>query len=384
MKHLATRSLDALVGVTLLFGAVACDPPADGGGALTKQSIALPTGVTLSYIELGGGTGDAVIFLHGYTDTARSFYATAEALAAKHPRRLFLLDQRGHGDSSMPPAGACAAAPEACFEPADLADDVLAFMDLKGIERATIVGHSMGSFVAQELALEHPERVDSVVLIGTGGKLAGNVVLQEYILDEPVEGSWKAGFIDQGYDFPGDVYARTPAEGSPDALTWIETHWVAEPAADPDLLAAIVPETAATRMGTWIGAARALLAVDNRARLEGLTVPALVLWATQDAVFSADDQDELLARLDLAAASCDSRYVYKQYGKRPLPAEGDPDDIGHNTQWGLPGPIAGDIDAWLKTGEPTDHLYYADADDPQTIVVEHGAAELRRSAPCPD
>ena len=66
----------------------------------------------------------------------------------------------------------------------------------------------------------------------------------------------------------------------------------------------------------------------------------------------------------------------------PLPESGVPDDIGHNTQWGLPGQVARDIDAWLTTGEPTAHLYYAAEGDPQTIVVEHGAAELRRSAPC--
>lgn len=366
-----------------LLGSAACDPPSNGSGALTKQSVALSTGVTLSYIELGDPAGDPVIFLHGYTDTARSFYPTAKALADKPTaRRIFVLDQRGHGASSMPPAGACAAAPEACFEPADMADDVLAFMDLKGVTRAAIVGHSMGSFVAQELALEHPERVDSVVLIGTGSKLAGNVVLQEYILDEPVEGSWKAGFVSQGYAFPADVYTRTPAEGSADALAWIESAWVAEAPAEPAFLAAIVPETAATRMGAWVGAARALLATDNGDRLEDLAVPALVLWATQDAVFSADDQDELLSRLDVAAAACESRYVYKQYGKRPLPESGVPDDIGHNTQWGLPGPVARDIDAWLTTGEPTAHLYYAAEGDPQTIVVEHDAAELRRSAPC--
>jgi pimeloyl-ACP methyl ester carboxylesterase len=372
----------ALVWTALLIGISACDPP-DGSGTLDKQSVALPTGVTLSYVELGSPFGEPVIFLHGYTDTARSFWPTAQALAAMpKPRRIFVLDQRGHGGSSMPSPGSCAAAPEDCFAPADLADDVLAFMDEKGIAHAAIVGHSMGSFVAQELALDHPERVDSVVLIGTGAKLVGNVVLQQYIVDEPVEGSWKAGFQAQGYAFPGDVYTRTPAEGSAEALGWIESFWVVEPAADPEFIAAIVPETAATRMGTWIGAARALLATDNGDRLEDLTVPALVLWATQDAVFSAGDQDELLARLDVAAASCDSRWVYKQYGKRPLPADGVPDDIGHNTQWALPHAVARDVDAWLRTGEPTKELHYAAEDDPQKIVVEHGAAVVERSAPC--
>lgn len=360
---------------------LACDP--DGTGALPKQTAALTTGITLAYIELGDPAGDPVIFLHGYTDTARSFYPTAKALAiGPTPRRIFVLDQRGHGDSSMPPAGACAASPEDCFEPADMAADVLAFMDLKGITRASVVGHSMGSFVAQELALTHPERVDTLTLIGTAPRVAGNVVLQQYILDEPVEGSWKAGFLAQNIAFPSGAYALTPEDGDPDALAWIESFWVTEPAADPDFLAAIVPETAATRMGTWLGAARALLATDNATRLEGLAVPTLILWATQDGVFSASEQDELLARLDVAADACLGSYVFKTYGKRPLPETGVPDDIGHNTQWALPSAVARDIDAFLRTGEPTDTLYYASQSDPQHIVVKPHAAELRRSAPC--
>lgn len=371
----------ALASAAVLLTGLACDP--DGSGTLPKKKLTLPSGLTLAYVELGDSDGEPVLFLHGYTDTARSFYATAVQLSkATTKRRLILLDQRGHGGSSMPPAAECASAPEQCFRPADLAGDVLDFMDARGIDHATIVGHSMGSFVAQELALDNPERVDAVVLIGTAPRIAGNPVVQQYILDEPVEGSWRTAFEAQGYAFPDGVYALPPTDGDPGALGWISSAWVVEPAADPDLLAAIVPETAATRMGTWVGAARALLTVDNADRLEDLGVPALILWGTQDTLFSQADQDELLDRLDLAAAGCQGRYVFKPYGKRPLPEDFVIDDISHNTQWGLPKAIAADIDAFLRTGEPTDDLYYAAAGDPKTIVVEPHAAALRRSPAC--
>ena len=377
-------SIGTTIGrVTLLGLLTAACPPADGTGTLVKQKLTLSTGIKLAYIELGDPAGEPVLFLHGYTDTVRSFYPTARALAeATTPRRIFLLDMRGHGGSSMPADASCPAAPETCFEPTDMAADVLAFMDHKGLASASIVGHSMGSFVAQELALDHPERVDDLVLIGTGPRIAGNVVVQQYILDEPVEGSWKDGFVAQGLAFPAGVYNKKPEQSGADALGWIEGVWVTEPAADPDFLAAIVPETAATRMGTWIGAARALLTVDNAARLEDLEVSALILWGTQDGLFPAADQDELLDRLDVAAEDCGSRYVFKPYGKRPLPDTGVPDDIGHNTQWGLAHAVARDIDAYLSTGEPTADLYYAAEGDPQQIVVEEGAAALRHSAPC--
>ena len=370
----------ALVSLTLALGA-ACDP--EGPGLIPKKTVTLASGVTMAYTEIGPADAEAVIFLHGYTDTARSFWATAQALAkATTRRRLVLVDQRGHGASSMPAVAGCADAPEGCFRPVDMAEDLLDFMDATGIEHATLVGHSMGSFVAQEVALTAPERVDALVLIGTAARITGNAVVQEYILNEPVEGSWRAAFEAQGYLFPSGVFALPPTEGDPSAWTWIETAWVTEPAAAPELLAAIVPETAATKMGAWVGAARALLTVDHAVRLEALEVPALVLWGTQDLIFPAADQEELLARLDVAAADCASRYVFKAYGARPFPEDFVVDDIGHNTQWALPEAVAADIDAFLRTGEPTDDLYYATLEAPKTVVKVPGAAEVRRSATC--
>lgn len=337
----------------------------------------------MAYLELGVPGAEPVIFLHGYTDTARSFAPTAEALLALHAGyHVFVLDQRGHGGSSMPPAEACAAAPEQCFRPIDMAADVVAFMDAKAIDRAHILGHSMGSFVAQELGLGHPERVDSLVLIGSAAKVAGNVVLQDYILAEPVEGSWRAGFEAQGLGFPEDVYALTPLDAMADAWTWITTAWVVDPAADPDYLAEIAPETADTRMGTWIGVARALLATDNTERLEDLSVPTLILWATQDGFFYASDQEQLRGALDVAAEACLSRYVFKQYGKRPLPDDGvQVDDLGHNTQWAAPEEVARDIDAFLRTGSPTKDWYYSSSADPQVIVTKKGEAPIVRPDP---
>ncbi|MBK8255223.1 MAG: alpha/beta hydrolase [Polyangiaceae bacterium] len=345
---------------------------------LSKQTISLSTGIDLAYIEMGNPAGKPVIFLHGYTDTSRSFYPTATALAQKNPNlHIFALDQRGHGASSMPPAASCAHAPENCFRPIDLANDVIAFMDQKCIDSAAIVGHSMGSFVAQELGLTYPERVDRMVLIGTSGKIQGNFVLQEFIINEPVEGSWKAGFEAQGYTFPDDVYNLTPLDANADALSWVTYGWVVDPAADQDFLAEIVPETASTKMGTWIGAARALSQVDNTERLKSLTVPTFIIWATQDAFFYDTDQAALRESLDVPASACDMSYYFKQYGKRPLSELGiQIDDLGHNTQWATPEETATDIASYLKHKKPTKDWYYSANGDPQTIVTKKGKAPM--------
>ena len=72
--------------------------------------------------------------------------------------RLVLVDNRGSGRSDLP-AGS--------FSVADMAGDIVAVLDGAGIRRAHMAGVSLGGMVAQELAIDHPERVDALVLVST-------------------------------------------------------------------------------------------------------------------------------------------------------------------------------------------------------------------------
>jgi pimeloyl-ACP methyl ester carboxylesterase len=124
----------------------------------------LSTGVELEYTEQGAQPGDAVILLHGYADSHRGFSQFAKTF----PRNfhVFLLDQRGQGDSSKP---------DCCYGLRnDFARDVVAFMDSQGIQRAHLVGHSMGGLIAQSVAMDFPDRVRSLILIATAPTGAGN------------------------------------------------------------------------------------------------------------------------------------------------------------------------------------------------------------------
>jgi pimeloyl-ACP methyl ester carboxylesterase len=164
-------------------------------------------------------------------------------------------------------------------------------------------------------------------------------------------------------------------------------NWVVDPTADPEYLAAIARETARTPLGTWLGAARAFLAFDNRERLSHLTVETLILWPTQDNVVPrAPYQADLLASLDRAAGLCKTSYVFKQYGTKPLPASGlQEDDFGHNLQWGAHEPVARDLASWLRDGgSPTGDHYFADPDNPRRLITARGAAILveRRARNC--
>jgi pimeloyl-ACP methyl ester carboxylesterase len=270
----------------------------------------------------------------------------------------------------------------------DMAADAVGLLDALGIERAHVVGHSMGTAVAQLLALERPERVRRLVLIAGFASMVDGPMLRDFLLGDRAEGAWKDAFVEKGHRFPEDVYELTPLDADPGAEKWMIENWVTDPTADPEYLAAIARETARVPLGTWLGAARAFLSFDNREHLSELAVPTLVLWPTQDNIVPRSPyQTELLASLDRAAASCRTSYVFKQYGSRPLPASGlQEDDFGHNLQWGPSREVALDLASWLRAGEqPTKDHYFADPENVRRVVTKKGEAILIEARPknCP-
>ncbi len=107
----------------------------------------------ISYIE--AGTGPPLIALHGLGGTKASFLPTIADLASSH--RVIALDLPGFGESAKPIA--------APYDARWMARSVVAAMDKLGIERAHLVGNSMGGRVALEAGMNHPDRVERVVLL---------------------------------------------------------------------------------------------------------------------------------------------------------------------------------------------------------------------------
>jgi pimeloyl-ACP methyl ester carboxylesterase len=345
-----------------------------------KCTIELETGIRMAYLEAGPPAGDAVVMLHGITDSSRAW---SRSMARMHERRadlrLFALDQRGHGASSMPDPDRFREHPERGFGVGDFTADLFAFMDAKKLDRAVIVGHSMGSFIAQQAALTHPERVTKLVLVGSSDKCAGNPVARDYLLAETINGKWRSALESKGVKFPGGAYELSPRAADPDIDDWLARFWGFHPVADPAFVAAILAETAEVKIGTWLGATLGLLEVDNSERLRSLTVPTLAIWGTQDAIFAAEpDQSGLVAALAAAAKATGTPYHWKQYGAIPLPASGAPeDDIGHDTQWDAPDGVATDILSFIEAGAPTRDLYRSGGPtDPRRIVTEPGKARI--------
>src|SRR6188474_2747951 len=101
--------------------------------------------------------GTPVVFVHGWPD---SWFSFSRVLPLLPPAlRLIALDQRGFGESDHPDSG---------YTIPDAAADLVAFLDALDIERAVLVGHSYGTFVARCAAIAASERILALTLIGTG------------------------------------------------------------------------------------------------------------------------------------------------------------------------------------------------------------------------
>ena len=154
-RQRALPQLAALLVLAWLVGAAPAPIDLDTFESLRK-SVALPNGETLAYVSLGNPAGPPVVLIHGYTDNARDWVPLVPYLQPRF--RLILVDIRGHGHSSKP---------ECCYTRLDFAYDIKLLLDKLGIRRADLIGHSLGSVIAQTLAEFWPERTGRVVLISS-------------------------------------------------------------------------------------------------------------------------------------------------------------------------------------------------------------------------
>jgi lipase len=146
-------------------------------GGLEIEELAVPVaGGSLAAYWLGAaatsvGRPPTVIAVHGITGTSRAWLPVARELGTR--ACLLALDLRGRGASHIlpPPYGL-----------AVHVADIVAVLDRLGLERAVLVGHSLGAYIVARLAAEHPERVAAVVLVDGGLTIPGseNVDPQEF------------------------------------------------------------------------------------------------------------------------------------------------------------------------------------------------------------
>ena len=111
------------------------------------------------------GQGPPLVILHGLFGSARNWSSIARRLAETWT--VYALDLRNHGESPWAEA----------VDYTDMAADVLGFLDERGIERAPLIGHSMGGKTAMTLALTHAERVGPLVVVDIAPVAYGHSML---------------------------------------------------------------------------------------------------------------------------------------------------------------------------------------------------------------
>jgi len=115
-------------------------------------------GFAIHYEVHGDGTGTPLLLVMGMGGTCQGWLTVTVPDLVKAGRRVVIFDNRGAGQSEDPGGP---------FTTADMAEDARALLDHLGIPRAHVLGGFLGGMIAQELAVTHPSRVASLILVGT-------------------------------------------------------------------------------------------------------------------------------------------------------------------------------------------------------------------------
>jgi pimeloyl-ACP methyl ester carboxylesterase len=132
--------------------------------------------VEIAYLD--EGEGEPIVLVHGFASTKEVNWVQPGWVSAlsRAARRVVALDNRGHGASSK-------LYDAAAYHSVAMAGDVRALLDHLQIERADIMGYSMGARITAFLAVKHAERVRSAILGGLGVRLVEGVGLPESIAE---------------------------------------------------------------------------------------------------------------------------------------------------------------------------------------------------------
>jgi len=203
--------------------------------------------LTLSYVLEGEGT--PLVLTHGLGDSLQFWDAVAPALATHH--RLLRWDVRGFGASDKP------AGP---YSASLFAADLLALLDVLGLGRVHLAGISMGGVIAQRFALDHPQRLRSLILCSTSSEIAAAASAGwQRLADRVEQRGFGSGARNASRSFAPSFAARRP-----------------------EVVAAAGEQTARNDPRAYAAAARAMSDYGWTAALAGVRLPVLILQGLAD------------------------------------------------------------------------------------------------------
>ncbi|MEQ8763453.1 MAG: alpha/beta hydrolase [Planctomycetota bacterium] len=253
-----------------------------------------PNGLRIAWAESAAETpGSPLVLLHGYSDSWFSFSRLLDRLSPG--RRAIAVDLRGHGRSDRPETG---------YSMPDLAQDVARLLTALELTDITLVGHSMGSLVAQHVAAECAERVARLVLIGSTATIRSSDVEELRLALESIEGPVPEDFI---REFQLSTLSR-PVPGT--------------------FLDRVCAESARVPIHVWRSALAGMFAYRSAPILGQVLQPTLLIWGQDDAYFTRSDQQDLLDALP-------ARLV-------ELPG------VGHAPHWEVPSVVASELERFER------------------------------------
>lgn len=224
--------------------------------SLHNGRLVAANGVQL-WVEPGAGAGPPVLLIAGLGYATWCWHELRAQLGGELALTAF--DNRGAGRSDKPPGP---------YSIAQLADDAAAVLDGVGLASAAVLGHSMGGYIALTLALRHPRKVRSLVLVGTS---PGGPATQP----TPAEtlATWKLAGTMSPQDYARRSMPKSFAPG------WTEAH----PQAFEDILARRLQHP--TPAASWLAQYQACVDYVGRGvEVEKIVTPALVIHGEQDQV----------------------------------------------------------------------------------------------------
>jgi pimeloyl-ACP methyl ester carboxylesterase len=229
------------------------------------------------FIKTGPETAPPLVFLHGYADSWRSAEPLIPHLARHF--RIFALDQRGHGQSDDDFDR---------FTIDDFAADAADFIRWVIGRPVTLVGHSLGSLVAQRVAAENKDLVSRLVLIGSADSAAGSPALKA---------------LHEALITLGDAIPRSFVQDFQAGMISVPLFL--------DQLDIFASESLRVSPIVWRKTMESLVA-DGKVVAARIAAPTLVLWGAEDSVFNVEAQQRLAALLK------DGRLrVYPEVGHAP-------------------------------------------------------------------
>jgi len=219
------------------------------------------------------GKGQPLILITGFASAQNMWYAQVRAFSRSF--RVVTFDNRGFGKSDKPPGP---------YTTKMLAGDTVALMDHLGIEKAHILGGSMGGMAAQEMAIEHPGRPDKLILSGTS---AGGRPLRDMLF--------------------GLIEAATPGwnRSRPDLATAnLQRFMVAMASRSFNgmlyqvlIMPLVRLQAKLGKVNVPVGQLEAMLSHNALERLDKIQAPTLVLTGSQDRLMPPHSSEELASRI---------------------------------------------------------------------------------------